>query len=68
LDRKKFEPFVAFYFQNNGNDTERIIDLGIPTFFLSGKTEPAEYVPVRWLLRDSKSRFLHGIIHASSLD
>jgi len=61
LDRKNFEPIVAFYFQNSGPDTERISDLGVPLFFLGAKTRPAEYVPFRWLLRDSKSRLLHGI-------
>lgn len=37
LDGKKFQPFVAFYFQNSGPETKRIMDLGIPTFFLSDK-------------------------------
>jgi glycosyltransferase involved in cell wall biosynthesis len=61
LGRNNFQPFLAFYFYNTGPDTESIRELGIPVFFLKNKREPSAYVPVRWLLGTSKSRFLNRI-------
>jgi glycosyltransferase involved in cell wall biosynthesis len=61
LDRKRFEPLIAFYFYNDGPDTERIRDLGIPVFFLNNKREPSEYVPISWLLGKSEAKLLHEI-------
>lgn len=61
LDREKFNPFVAFYFFNNGSETKRIKSLGIPVFFLNDQPEPSRYIPVLWLLGKSKVRILHEI-------
>jgi glycosyltransferase involved in cell wall biosynthesis len=61
LDRKKFQPFVAFYFHNSGPDTARIKGLGIPVFFLNNRREPSEYVPVGWLFVKSESTLSNGI-------
>ncbi|MCL4493073.1 MAG: glycosyltransferase family 4 protein [Nitrospirae bacterium] len=59
LDRSKFDPAVVFYFYNDGPDTSRIKNLGVPVFFLKDTREPAGYVPVKWLLGHSRSRHIH---------
>jgi len=54
LDRKKFEPFVAFYFYNDGPDTEKMRTLGAKVIFLNKNQEPTDYVPIKFLLGTSK--------------
>ncbi len=55
LDRKRFDPLVAFYFLDSGPDIVRIRSLGVPVVFLNAREEPGEYVPVPWLLGPSRS-------------
>jgi len=37
LDRRRFDPVVAYYFLNSGSHTKQIRQLGIPVVFLSSK-------------------------------
>lgn len=61
LDRDKFLPSVAFYFYNDGYDTGKIKELGVPVFFLNRKGAADEYVPFNRLLRGSKSRIVQRL-------
>src|SRR5271169_818603 len=61
LDKGHFEPIVAFYFSNDGPDTEWIKTLGVHVFFLDDKREQPEYVPVKWLMGRSQSILLHRL-------
>jgi len=48
IDREKFEPRVAFYFQTDGPDARRIKELGVKTYFISKRREPV-YSSIGWL-------------------
>ncbi|HEX8948351.1 MAG TPA: glycosyltransferase family 4 protein [Dissulfurispiraceae bacterium] len=61
LDRRRFEPLVAFYFLNDDTDTRKIRELGVPVHFLAHKREPLRYVPIQWLLKDSSSKLFHTL-------
>ncbi len=61
MDNKLFEPLVAFYFFNDGPDTELMKRLAVPVFFLHKEKESSEYVPVKWLMSRSKSMILHRL-------
>ncbi len=61
IDMRKFEPSVAFYYFNNMSYTRKIADLGIPVFFLNSYPEPADYVPFKWLLKNSGPWLLQKI-------
>lgn len=61
LDRRKFEPWVAFYYHNDGSDTKKIQELGVPVVFLKGEKAPAGYVPVKWLCSNSGPGLLRKV-------
>lgn len=61
MDKDLFEPLVAFYFFNDGPDTEWIKTLGVPVFFLNSERERPQYVPVKWLFGGSQSIILHRL-------
>ncbi len=55
LDRKLFDPIVAFNFSNDGPDTELIKSLAVPVFFLHKEKESFEYIPVKLLMGRARS-------------
>lgn len=48
IDKEKFEPRVAFYFQSEGPDVERVKKLVLKTHFISKRREPI-YSSIGWL-------------------
>jgi len=63
LDREQYEPFVAFYFYNQGPDTAKIRDLGIPVFFLNRNTNSETFYrnPLKLFSGKSKWKWLHEV-------
>jgi glycosyltransferase involved in cell wall biosynthesis len=59
LDKKKFEPFVAFYFHHNAPETNALRNFGIPVFFLSSNHELAKYLQLKLLSGRSRWTWLH---------
>lgn len=58
LDKRRFDPVVAFHFPDQGPDVEMIRSLGVPVHSLSRRPRPAFYVPIPWLLTKSKHRWV----------
>ena len=58
LNRERFTPSVAFYFYDAGPDIDRIRTIGVPIYFLDPKQDPDRYVAVKWLLSESRSKFV----------
>ena len=58
LNRDGIDPILAFYFRNQGPDTDLIRTLGVPVRFAFNRAEPRAYVPFRFLLGRSKHRWV----------
>ncbi len=58
LNREWIDPILAFYFRNQGPDTDQIRTLGVPVRFAFGQGEPRTYVPFRFLLGRSRHRWV----------
>jgi hypothetical protein len=71
LDKKKFQPFAAFYLQHVAPETEALRTLGVPVFFLSRNHTLANYLQFKLLSRRSRLTWLHltkvAIRHLSQL-
>jgi glycosyltransferase involved in cell wall biosynthesis len=61
INRKLFEPLVAFYFFNDGPDTKLIKTLGVPVFFLNNERERPECIPVKCFTGTSQPIIVHRL-------
>jgi len=58
LNREWIDPILAFYFRNQGPDTDQIRTLGVPVRFAFSSAEPRTFVPFRFLLGRSRHRWV----------
>ena len=59
LNKERFRCIVTFYFYNNGPDTQRIRDLGIPIMFLKKDSECATYERIKRFFGASDWKWIH---------